>query len=165
MKKLIADLKEYENNARTHSENQLEKIKNSIKEFGFINPVIVDENNMILVGHGRVQAAKELGMMEVPCRVITNLTEDQKKAYILADNKLSDLSGWDHELLNTEIESLDIDMSLFGYELLDTTSYNKDEEQGEIDGGGELNLDEYDDEQFDHECPSCGFQFNNKVVK
>lgn len=113
----INALTPYENNARTHSPDQLEMIGNSIKEFGFINPVIIDENNMILVGHGRVMAAKQIGIKEVPFRRVTNLTEDQKKAYIIADNKLSDLGGWDDELLLAELESIELDMSQFGFDL------------------------------------------------
>ena len=89
----ISELKPYENNARTHSDEQIEKIINSIKEFGFISPVIIDENNVILVGHGRTEAAKRAGLTEVPYRRVTHLTEDQKRAYILADNKLSDMGG------------------------------------------------------------------------
>lgn len=113
----INALTPYENNARTHSPDQLEMIGNSIREFGFINPVIIDENNMILVGHGRVMAAKNIGIKQVPFRRVTNLTEDQKKAYIIADNKLSDLGGWDDELLLAELESIELDMSQFGFDL------------------------------------------------
>lgn len=112
----ISELHPYENNARTHSESQLEAICNSIKEFGFINPVIIDENNMILVGHGRIEASKRLGIKQAPFRRVTNLTEDQKKAYILADNRLSDLGGWDEELLAQELESINLDMSAFGFD-------------------------------------------------
>lgn len=115
----INNLIPYENNARLHSEEQIEKIINSIKEFGFINPVIIDENNMILVGHGRVTAAAKTGLKEVPCIKVENLTNDQKKAYILADNKLSDLSEWDYNLLNFELETIDLDMELFGFEIED----------------------------------------------
>ena len=112
----ISDLKPYENNARTHDENQIEKLANSIKEFGFINPVIIDENNMILVGHGRIEGAKLVGIDKVPCIRVTDLTQDQKKAYILADNKLSDLSGWDIDKLNIELENIKLDMAQFGFE-------------------------------------------------
>ena len=112
----ISELHPYENNARTHSDSQLEAICNSIKEFGFINPVIIDENNMILVGHGRIEASKRLGMTQAPFRRVTNLTDDQKKAYILADNRLSDLGGWDEEMLAQELESISLDMSAFGFD-------------------------------------------------
>ena len=112
----IDELKPYEKNARLHPAEQIEKIKNSIKEFGFITPVIIDENNMILVGHGRTQAAKELGIESLPYRRIDNLTDDQKRAYILADNKLSDLAEWDEDLLQIELEKIELDMTDFGFE-------------------------------------------------
>lgn len=124
----ISELHPYENNARTHSDSQLEAICNSIKEFGFINPVIIDENNMILVGHGRIEASKILGLTKAPFRRITNLTDDQKRAYILADNKLSDLGGWDEELLAKELENISLDMSAFGFE-----DINQEEMQFEED--------------------------------
>ena len=95
----ISELKPYENNARLHPQEQINKIVNSIKEFGFITPVIIDENNTILVGHGRTEAAKQAGLEQVPYRRITNLTDEQKKAYILADNRLSDIAQWDEKLL------------------------------------------------------------------
>lgn len=131
----ISELKPYENNARTHSNDQIEAICNSIKEFGFINPVIIDENNMILVGHGRIEAAKVLGLDEAPYRRVTNLTEDQKRAYILADNKLSDLGGWDEDLLAQELGEIELDMSLFGFdnvELEDLDFNTGDIEEDEI---------------------------------
>lgn len=112
----INELKPYENNARLHPQEQIEKITNSIKEFGFITPVIIDENNTILVGHGRTQAAKQAGLTKVPYRRITNLTDEQKRAYILADNKLSDIAEWDEELLKMELESISLDMTAFGFE-------------------------------------------------
>lgn len=125
---LIDDLIPYEKNARTHDKNQIEKLKNSLKEFGFINPVIIDENNMILVGHGRIMGAKELEIETVPCIRIKYLTEDQKKAYILADNKLSDMAGWDLDLLNEELESIELNMSLFGFDDIDFSIDLEDEE-------------------------------------
>ena len=121
----ISELKPYENNARLHSQDQIDKIANSIREFGFITPVIIDENNMILVGHGRTEGAKQVGLEKVPYRRITNLTDEQKKAYILADNKLSDIAEWDEELLKIELESISLDMSAFGF----------DEFNIDIDGG------------------------------
>lgn len=161
----IEDLKPYENNARIHSQEQIEMIVNSLNEFGFINPVIVDENNMILAGHGRVEAAKLAGFKEVPCRVIEGLSEDQKKAYVHADNKLFDLGKWNYDLLHMEMESLDLDMKKFGYEEYITTKYEEDKPQGDIDEGGELDLENFDDSDFEYECPDCGFCFNEKGVK
>lgn len=112
----ISELKPYPNNARQHPAEQINKIVNSINEFGFITPVIIDENNMILVGHGRTEAAKIAGLDKVPFRRVTNLSDDQKRAYILADNKLSDLAEWDEGLLMEELEKIDLDMSAFGFD-------------------------------------------------
>ena len=112
----IKELTPYRNNARIHTKDQIEKITNSIKEFGFITPVIIDENNTILVGHGRTAAAINAGLHEVPYRRITGLTDDQKRAYILADNRLSDIAEWDEKLLQAELEKIDLDMSAFGFE-------------------------------------------------
>ena len=129
----IEDLTPYEKNARTHDENQIEKLKNSLEEFGFINPVIIDENNMILVGHGRIMGAKELGIKTVPCIRIKYLTEDQKKAYILADNKLSDLGGWDLDLLNEELASIELDMSMFGFEEIEEPEIEIEDDDFDIE--------------------------------
>lgn len=109
----------YVNNARTHSKEQITKLRSSLREFGFINPVIIDRDFSIIAGHGRVLAAKEEGITEVPCVFVDYLTEVQKKAYILADNRFAMDAGWDEELLRLEIESLqdmDFDVSLTGFE-------------------------------------------------
>lgn len=108
----------YVNNARTHSAEQVNKLRSSLREFGFINPVIVDKDYGIIAGHGRVLAAKEEGIHEVPCVLVDYLTEAQKKAYIIADNRFAQDAGWDEELLRIEIESLqaeDFDVSLTGF--------------------------------------------------
>lgn len=89
-------------NARTHSKKQLRQLKRSIEEFGFTNPVLIDEEMTILAGHGRVAAARELGMETVPCRQISTMSAAQKRAYVLADNKLALNAGWDEELLAEE---------------------------------------------------------------
>lgn len=123
----INELKPYKNNARLHPQEQINKIVNSINEFGFITPVIIDENNTILVGHGRTQAAKAAGLTKVPYRRITNLTDEQKRAYILADNKLSDIAEWDDELLQMELESISLDMTAFGFDDF-TIDIDEDEE-------------------------------------
>ena len=115
----LGKLVPYINNARTHSSEQLTKLRSSLREFGFINPVIIDRDYNIIAGHGRVLAAKEEGIMEVPCVFVDYLTEAQKKAYILADNRMALDAGWDEELLRIEIESLqgeDFDVSLTGFE-------------------------------------------------
>ena len=101
-----ADLIPYINNARTHSEVQITQIASSIKEFGFTNPLLVDEENGIIAGHGRLLAATKLGYKEIPCIVIDDLTRLQKKALVIADNKLALNAGWDDELLVNELQSL-----------------------------------------------------------
>ena len=102
----VADLIPYAMNARTHTDEQVTRVASSIKEFGFLNPVIISNDNGILAGHCRVMAAKKLGLQEVPCILENHLTETQKKAYILADNKLALDSGWDEEILKIELEGL-----------------------------------------------------------
>ena len=115
----LSKLVPYVNNARTHSPEQITKLRSSLREFGFVNPVIIDQDFGIIAGHGRVMAAKEEGIEEVPCVFVDYLTEAQKKAYILADNRFAQDAGWDEELLRIEIESLqgaDFDVSLTGFD-------------------------------------------------
>lgn len=114
----VSDLIPYANNSRTHSDEQVLQIASSIKEFGFINPVIVDGENGIIAGHGRVMAAKKLGLMDVPCVDASHLSEAQKKAYIIADNKLALNAGWDDDILRIELDMLTelvFDLSLTGF--------------------------------------------------
>ena len=109
----------YINNARTHSPEQINKLRSSLREFGFINPVIVDKDYNIIAGHGRVIAAKAENFTEVPCVLVDHLTEAQKKAYIIADNRMALDAGWDEELLRVEIEALQaeaFDVSLTGFD-------------------------------------------------
>lgn len=115
----IEKLIPYVNNARTHNAQQITKLRSSLREFGFINPVIIDRNYNVIAGHGRILAAKEENIKEVPCVFVDYLTEAQKKAYILADNRMALDAGWDEELLKIEIESLqaeDFDLSLTGFD-------------------------------------------------
>lgn len=108
----------YARNSRTHSPQQTQQIAASIKEFGFTNPVLIDEDNGIIAGHGRVLAAQLLGMDEVPCIVLSGMTEAKKRAYVIADNKLALNAGWDDEMLRLEFEDLkamDFDLDLTGF--------------------------------------------------
>lgn len=120
----------YVNNARTHSAEQINKLRSSLREFGFINPVIIDKDYGVIAGHGRLLAAREEGIPEVPCVLVDYLTEAQKKAYILADNRYAQDAGWDEELLRIEIESLqgaDFDVSLTGFDGDEIADLFKDE--------------------------------------
>jgi ParB-like chromosome segregation protein Spo0J len=113
-----ADLIPYARNSRTHDDFQIQQIAGSIREFGFTNPVLIDADNGIIAGHGRVMAAGKLGMEKVPCIRLGHLTETQKRAYIIADNKLALNSGWDEEMLGLELSDLreaDFDLGLMGF--------------------------------------------------
>lgn len=136
--KKTADLLPYARNARTHSDSQVAQLAASIKEFGFNNPVAIDADGMILCGHGRVMAAQRLGMDEVPTVCLAHLTDIQKKAYILADNKLALNAGWDNDMLKVEIEDLkfsnfDLDLVGFSTEELDEIMNQNEEPEVEED--------------------------------
>ena len=109
----------YQNNARTHSPEQVMKLRSSMREFGFINPILIDREFNVIAGHGRLMAAKEEGLTSVPCVYVDHLTEAQKKAYILADNRMAMDAGWDEDLLRVELEALqgfDFDMTLTDFD-------------------------------------------------
>lgn len=115
----VEKLVPYVNNARTHNPQQILKLRSSLREFGFINPVIIDKEYNVIAGHGRILAAKEEGIKDVPCVFVDYLTPAQKKAYILADNRMAMDAGWDEELLRVEIETLqgaDFDIALTGFD-------------------------------------------------
>jgi ParB-like chromosome segregation protein Spo0J len=114
-----ADLIPYARNSRTHSDQQVAQIAGSIREFGFTNPVLIDSENGIIAGHGRVMAASKLGMDKVPCIRLGHLTETQRRAYIIADNKLALNAGWDDEMLGLELSDLreaDFDFDVMGFD-------------------------------------------------
>ena len=123
-----ASLRPWAKNARTHSKKQLRQIAKSIETFGFTNPVLIDQHGTILAGHGRVEAAKSLGMAAVPCLRIEHMTEAEKRAYVIADNKLALNAGWDEELLAQELqgllamENLGFDLDVIGFEIAEIDS-------------------------------------------
>lgn len=126
----------YVNNARTHSPEQINKLRASLREFGFINPVIVDDKFNIVAGHGRVMAAQAEGIKEIPCVYVDYLTEAQKKAYILADNRMAMDAGWDEEMLRVELEALQdmaFDLSMTGFDDKELADLFKTEEEVEDD--------------------------------
>lgn len=129
----------YVNNARTHSAEQIMKLRSSLREFGFINPIIIDKDYNIIAGHGRLMAAKDEGIREVPCVFVDYLTEAQKKAYILADNRMALNAGWDKELLKVEIEALqaeDFDLGLTGFDEKELASF--------FDADNDVHEDDFD---------------------
>ena len=112
----IAQLTPYKKNARTHSASQIDLIGKSLLTYGFLNPVLIDDKKMIIAGHGRIEAAKKIGLTEAPCIEISHLTPDQKRAYILADNRLAELAEWDYDLLSSELAALDMDFTEIGFD-------------------------------------------------
>ena len=135
----IDKLVPYANNARTHSPAQINKLRSSLREFGFINPVIIDRDFGIIAGHGRVLAAREEGISEVPCVYADHLTEAQKKAYIIADNRMAMDAGWDEEMLRIEIESLQAD----AFDLA-LTGFDEKELSKLFDDGNDVKDDDFD---------------------
>lgn len=117
----VGDLKPYAGNARTHSDKQIAQIATSIEQFGFTNPVLIDDADGIVAGHGRVAAAHKLGLTEVPVIKLAHLSDAERRAYVIADNRLAELAGWDNEILAIELQSLsdmdlDFDLEITGFE-------------------------------------------------
>lgn len=140
----------YARNARTHSREQIQQICGSIKEFGFMNPVIVSEDGGIICGHGRVMAAQRLGLSKVPCIVESHLTEAQKRAYVLADNRIALNAGWDSEMMQIELRELkeqDFDLDILGFSDDEVNDFLKGSDFGEMDDDGGIGGDEEDDEK------------------
>ena len=138
-KRKVSELIPYARNSRTHSDEQVAQIAASIKEFGFMTPIIISKDNTIIAGHGRILAARKLGLEIVPCLMAEHLTEAQIKAYVIADNKLSENAGWDNEMLKVEIEDLkglDFDVDILGFsdkELSKLFDENKETEDDDFD--------------------------------
>jgi len=143
----VADLKPYPRNARTHSRKQLKQIAAAIKEFGFTNPVLIDESDQIIAGHGRVAAAKLLGLAEVPTLQLSHLSPLQKRAYILADNRLAEKAGWDKEILAVELQGLLDD----GFEVV-LTGF----EVPEVDVVLDMSAEAKSDRHADDDIPAVG---------
>ena len=159
----INDLIPYARNSRTHSDEQVIQIAASIKEFGFTNPVLIDTDNGIIAGHGRVMAAKKLGLKEVPCIVADGWTDAQKKAYIIADNKLALNAGWDMDVLKLELQELDglkYDLTLTGFSVGELSGLFF---EPNFDAGTEADqgkLDELSPKLVN--CPHCGEDFDSR---
>lgn len=161
----IKDLKPYANNAKKHPEAQVEHIANSLREFGWKQPVVVDSFNVIIAGHGRVLAAKKLGWNKVPCIYADDLTDDQIKAFRLADNKTAE-SDWDFDLLMPELDSIDLDMSLFGFDFSDGQSADEDADivEDEIPEGVESVAQEGDIWQLGRHRLICGDSTDPNII-
>jgi hypothetical protein len=140
----VDKLRPYAKNARTHSDEQVAQIAASITEFGFTNPILVDTDQGIIAGHGRLRAAQQLGLAEVPVIVLDHLTDAQRKAYILADNKIALNAGWDDALLAEaieELDELDFDLSLLGWGD-DLPTFAEEPDYSVLDDEGDDEVDE-----------------------
>lgn len=146
--KKVEELKPYVNNPR-FNDDAVEYVANSIKEFGFKVPIVIDKNNEIVAGHTRYKASLALGLDEVPCIVADDLNEEQIKAFRLADNKVSEKASWNIELLSEELEDLDLDMSDFGFE----TDLDLDINDDDFIQDTEITKDK---EKKEIICPNCG---------
>ena len=152
----VSKLIPYEKNAKKHGEYQIEKLKRSIEEFGFVNPCLIDKDFNLVAGHGRVLAAKELGITKVPCVFVEGLTDAQRKAYILADNRLGELGEWDMTLVLDEIQelkNLDFDISITGFQGSDPDAFGSDDSYFDDNNEPEIK------EGKKCACPRCGFLF------
>ena len=162
----VSDLIPYARNARTHSEQQVAQIAGSIQEFGFCNPVLIDGQNSIIAGHGRVLAAGRLKLDTVPCIRLTHLSDAQRRAYILADNRIALNSGWDTEMLANELSDLhadDLDLGLLGFDALELEKLLHMEagpQEPPESSAEEINPDEF---AMECKCPRCHFEFNPKA--
>ena len=153
----------YARNARTHSDEQVAQLAASINEWGWTTPVLIDEDGEIIAGHGRVMAARKLGIEEVPTMTATGWTKAQKQAYVLADNQLPQNAGWDMDLLSVEMKDLDadgFDLSLIGFGLGEMSNMFDDGVRGVPESSTkEIDPDDYN---MEHQCPKCGFEFDDK---
>lgn len=157
----VADLVPYARNSRTHSPQQVDKIAASIREFGFLNPIIVDGQNGIVAGHGRVMAAQKLGLASLPVIDAGHLTEAQKRAYVIADNRLALDAGWDNDMLKIELQDLDaqgFNLTITGFEIGELTAMfdEPDFAPGTEDDQGKL--DQLAPKMI--QCPHCGQDFD-----
>jgi len=160
-----SDLIPYARNSRSHSEVQVAQIAGSIREFGFTNPVLIDADNGIIAGHGRVMAAGKLGLDKVPCIRLGHLTETQKRAYIIADNKLALNAGWDEELLGLELADLreaDFDLGLMGFDADDIERALNPPDRDESEPDSSSQEIDVDGMEMECRCPKCGFEFDPK---
>ena len=162
----IESLIPYANNPR-NNEEAIEKVARSIDEFGWQQPIVVDENMVVIVGHTRLLAAKSLGLNEVPIHVADKLTDEQARAYRLADNRTNEYASWNMNLVGIELRELDdlgMDIELTGFSNIELASLLIDPEliDESYDKDGVMEIGQEDFNKFDNKCPRCGFEFDDK---
>lgn len=160
----VEDIQPYAGNPRTISDDAVNRVSKSIEEFGFQQPIVVDKNHVIIVGHTRYIAAIELGLEKVPIHVAENLTDEQVRAYRIADNKTGEISSWDKELLRGELELLqaleDFDMQNTGFSESELLKALTPPTPPDPNPSGSS---EHDSSMtFEHKCPKCGFEYNDE---
>ena len=154
----VKDLIPYERNTKKHDKTQINNVAESIKQYGFVQPIVIDKDNVVVIGHCRLLAAKQLKMKEVPCVCVDDLTEEQVKALRIVDNK-SNESPWDFDILPDELA--DLDFSGFDFDFgFDDEEQTVTSEPKEATGAVEYGTEDFSDEKFECECPRCGFKFN-----
>jgi ParB family transcriptional regulator, chromosome partitioning protein len=156
--KPISSMNPYGKNARTHTDEQIKQVMASIKEFGWTNPILLDGKSGVIAGHARLEAAKRMGIDDVPCIELSGLSEAQKRAYIIADNKLALNAAWNDDTLRLELidlKDLDFNLDLIGFngEELAEIMYGPDFKPTSEDDQGRL------DQKTSIKCPSCGVEF------
>ena len=151
----------YAKNAKKHDERQVAAIAGSIREFGFTNPVLIDGQDGIIAGHGRVLAARLAGLAEIPCIRLAHLTDAQRRAYIIADNRLAETGGgWDAAMLAAEVESIDwAELDAFKLDDMDLGEILAEAERGGDIPEGNKEIDEDAMADTENECPKCGFKW------
>jgi hypothetical protein len=145
VKRKVDALKAFDNNPRRHSQSQIDKLASYIKGNGYFKPVEVDEDNVILSGHGRIEALKQLGVTEVPCIVYKGLTEAQKRSYVVADNRMAELSEWDKESLQqqfTRLDELDVDLQSLGFDEVELEKFTVEDPFDEISNSSKQEIDD-----------------------
>ena len=152
----IEQIKPYENNPRLN-DDAVEAVRKSMEQCGYIAPIVVDENNVVLAGHTRLKALKEMGAKECEVLEVAGLSDDEKRKYRLLDNKTNELALWDFDKLAEELEGLDFDdLELDWMDNLEDIAIPAYKEPT----NEELDLEDFDDDEFECECPRCGFRFN-----
>lgn len=155
--KALSEIKPYENNPR-NNDNAVSAVVASICEFGFKVPIVIDSDGVIVCGHTRYKAAQEIGLKTVPCVIADDLTPEQVKAFRLADNKVGELATWDFEKLELETAELEtVELEKFGFD-----AQKEEQKVQRVTTSSELDIDDFDDDKFECECPKCGFKFNRK---